>query len=149
VEVTAVAADGRATQVRTLPMPETAPGRYEAAFRPDIAAGALLFNAAFTAGGAPATDATGRLTLPFAPELMPRPPSSTEGTAELAAAAAASGGRVVHDAREVLDPGRDHRETGHPLRTPILLVTLVLFVADVALRRVRLPEPRPGIDSRR
>jgi hypothetical protein len=80
---------------------------------------------------------------------MPRPPSSTEGTAELAAAAAASGGRVVHDAREVLDPGRDHRETGHPLRTPILLVTLVLFVADVALRRVRLPEPRPGIDSRR
>jgi uncharacterized membrane protein len=149
VEVTAVAADGRAAQVRTLPLPETAPGRYETSFRPDIEAGTLLFSATFTLAGAPAADATGRLALPFAPELLPRPPSSTEGAAELGAAAAASGGRVVHDAREVLDPGPDRRETRHPLRTPILLVTLALFVADVALRRIRLPEPRQAIDSRR
>jgi hypothetical protein len=72
---------------------------------------------------------------------LPRPPSSIEGTAELAAAAAASGGRVIHDAREALDAGADHRDTDFPLRTPILLVTLALFVADVAVRRIRLPEP--------
>jgi len=141
VEITAVAADGREVQVRTLPLPETAPGRYEASLQPDIEAGALMFAAAFTAGGAPAADATGRLTLPYAPELTPRPPGSTEGAAELAAAAAASGGRVVKDPREALGPGPDRRETRHPLRTPILLVTLALFVADVALRRIRLPEP--------
>jgi uncharacterized membrane protein len=145
VEITAVAADGRdisreARPVRTLPLAETAPGRYEASFQPDIEAGALLFTAAFTAGGAPAADATGRLTLPYARELTPRPPGSTEGAAELAAAAAASGGRVVKDPREALDPGADRRETRHPLRTPILLLTLALFVADVALRRIRLPE---------
>ncbi|HEY6475558.1 MAG TPA: VWA domain-containing protein [Polyangia bacterium] len=139
LEITAVAADGRAAPVRSLSLPETAPGRYETTFRPDIDAGALLFGATFTAAGAPAADATGRLTLPFAPELVPRPPSSNEGAAELAAAAAASGGRVLHDAREALDPDGDRRETRYPLRTPILLLTLALFVADVALRRVRLP----------
>jgi uncharacterized membrane protein len=149
VEITTVTAGGRSAPVRTLALPETAPGRYETSFRPDIEAGALLFTAAFTAGGVPAADATGRLTLPFAPELLPLPPASTEGAAALAAAATASGGRVVHDAREVLDPGGDRRETRHPLRTPILLVTLVLFVADVALRRIRLPDRAPAIDSRR
>jgi Ca-activated chloride channel homolog len=141
LEITAVAADGHAAPIRALPLPETAPGRYETIFRPDIETGALLFGATFTAAGAPAADAAGRLTLPFAPELLPRPPSANEGTAELAAAAAASGGRVVHDAREALDPGGDRRETDFPLRTPLLLVTLALFVADVALRRIRLPEP--------
>jgi Ca-activated chloride channel homolog len=141
LEITSVGADGHAAKadVRSVLLPETAPGRYETTFRPDIDAGALLFAATFTAAGVPAADATGRLTLPFAPELLPRPPSSNEGTAELAAAAAASGGRVVRDAREALDPGSDRRETRHPLRTPILLVTLALFVADVALRRIRLP----------
>jgi Ca-activated chloride channel homolog len=141
LDITAVAADGHAAPVRPLPLPETAPGRYETTFRPDIETGALLFAATFTAAGAPVADAAGRLTLPFAPELLPRPPSSNEGAAELAAAAAASGGRVVRDAREALDPGGDHRETNFPLRTPILLVALALFVADVAFRRVRLPEP--------
>ena len=43
--------------------------------------------------------------------------------------------------REALDPGADHRETRHPLRAPILLVALALFVADVAFRRIRLPGP--------
>jgi hypothetical protein len=141
LEITAVAADGHAAPIRALPLPETAPGRYETTFRPDIETGALLFSATFTAAGAPAADAVGRLTLPFAPELLPRPPSSHEGSAELAAAAAASGGRVIHDAREALDPGGERRETDFPLRTPILLVTLALFVADVAVRRIRLPEP--------
>ncbi len=158
VEITTVGPGGQAAPARSLPLPETAPGRYETSFRPDLEAGALLFSATFRAHGADGplvADANGRLTLPFAPELTPRPPTSTEGAAALARAATASGGRVVHDAVEALDPGSDRRQTQQPLRTPILLVTLALFVADVALRRIRLPDPvrtaepaRP-IDSRR
>ncbi len=142
VEVTAVGTDSRPEAPRSLPLPETAPGRYETTFRPDIEAGALLFSASFTHAGAPVADASGRLTLPFAPELMPRTPASSEGAELLALAAARSGGRVVGDAREVIsDPAWQRRETRQPLRTPILLVTLALFVVDVLFRRIRLPGP--------
>jgi hypothetical protein len=152
VELTTVGAAGEALPARSLPLPETAPGRYETSFRPDIDAGALLFGATFRAAGphgALVADASGRLTLPFAAELTPRPPASTEGAAALARAAAASGGRVIHDAVEALDPTGNPRQTEQPLRTPILLITLALFVADVALRRIRLPAPARTIDSRR
>ena len=149
VEVTAAGTDGHVVAPRSLPLPETAPGRYETTFRPAVEAGALLFSASFTYGGAPVADASGRLTLPFAPELMPRLPASNDGAALLAAVAARSGGRVVTDPIEVLDPGSERRETRQPLRTPILLVTLALFVVDVLFRRIRLPERAPAIDSRR
>jgi hypothetical protein len=85
------------------------------------------------------------MTLPFAPELRPRPEKSesvaggpTEGPALLAATAARTGGRLVTDVRELYEAGRDRRETRQPLRTPILLATALLFLADVFLRRVRL-----------
>jgi uncharacterized membrane protein len=158
VEITSVGPGGQAAPARSLPLPETEPGRYETSFRPDIDAGALLFAAtlrAHDADGPLVADASGRLTLPFAAELTPRPPASTEGAAALAQAATASGGRVVRHAVEALDPGGDRRETEQPLRTPILLITLALFVADVALRRIRLPDPARTaeaartIDSRR
>jgi hypothetical protein len=61
-----------------------------------------------------------------------------EGPALLAATAARTGGRLVTDVRELYEAGRDRRETRQPLRTPILLVTALLFLADVFLRRVRL-----------
>jgi uncharacterized membrane protein len=149
LEVTAAGTDGRVVSTRSLAFPETAPGRYETSFRPDVESGALLFSASFARAGAPVADATGRLTLPFAPELMPHPAGSTEGTASLAAAAVRSGGRVVSDPAEVLDPGGERRETRQPLRAPILLVTLALFVVDVLFRRVRLPDAPSAIDSRR
>ena len=137
VEATAVAPGGRTPPPRTLPLAETAPGRYEASFRPDIDAGALLFQATLRAGSAPVADASGRLALPFAPELRPQT-NPAEGAALLAAVAARTGGRVISDPIEALDPGPDRRETQQPLRTPILLATLVLFLLDVFARRVRL-----------
>jgi Ca-activated chloride channel family protein len=149
VEVTTAGTDGRLVSTRSLTFPETAPGRYETSFRPDVESGALLFSASFAQAGAPVADAGGRLTLPFAPELMPHPAGSTEGAGNLAAAAARSGGRVVSDPSEVLDPGGERRETRQPLRAPILLVTLALFVVDVLFRRVRLPDAPSAIDSRR
>jgi Ca-activated chloride channel homolog len=149
VEVSAAGTDGRVVSTRSLTFPETAPGRYETSFRPDVESGALLFSASFAQGGTPVADASGRLTLPFAPELMPHPAGSTEGAANLAAAAARSGGRVVADPTEVLDPGAERRETRSPIRAPIVLVTLALFVVDVLFRRVRLPDAPSAIDSRR
>ena len=140
VDVTEVAPGGQASAPRAIALAETAPGRYEASFRPGIDAGALLFQATLRAGRNPIAEADGRMTLPFAPELRPHPPGAAgdEGAAALAAAAARTGGRVVGDPAELLDPGADHRETRQPLRTPVLLGVLALFLADVLLRRVRL-----------
>jgi Ca-activated chloride channel homolog len=146
VQVTAVSPGHPATPPQKLPLAETAPGRYEASFRPDVETGALLFAATLSAGAVPTAAANGRMTLPFAPELRPHPPAATgaaaaEGPALLATTAARTGGRLISDIRELYEAGRDRRETRQPLRTPILLVTALLFVVDVFLRRVRLREP--------
>ena len=50
----AVGPGGAAAPPRTLPLAETAPGRYEASFHPDIETGALLFAATLAAGSVPA-----------------------------------------------------------------------------------------------
>lgn len=142
VTVTEVGPDGQARPPRAIPLSETAPGRYEASLHPDIESGALLFAGALSSAGAPVADAAGRLALPLAPELMPRPDGDQEGAAALAAAASASGGRVVHDAVESLDPRGAGHPTPLPLRRPLLLAAALLYVADVALRRLRLPEMR-------
>ncbi|HVV16002.1 MAG TPA: VWA domain-containing protein [Polyangia bacterium] len=147
VTIVEVAADGQPRPARQLPMPETAPGRYEATVRPEVESGALSFTANFTAAGAPVADATGRLSLPLAPELMPVPAGDQSGVTALTAAAAASGGRVLAEATEALDPRGQTHPTHRPLRRPLLLTAVLLYVADVALRRLRLPA-RP-IDSRR
>ena len=144
VQVTAVSPGRPAAPPRALPLAETAPGRYEASFHPDIETGALLFAATLSAGTVPTAAASGRMALPFAPELRPRPPSGEgaadveEGPALLATTAARTGGRIVSDVRQLYEDGRDRRETRQPLRTPILLLTALLFVGDVFLRRVRL-----------
>jgi Mg-chelatase subunit ChlD len=150
VQVTAVSPGRAAAPPRTLPMAETAPGRYEASFRPDADTGALLFAATLSARSIPAAAASGRMTLPFAPELRPHPPAGAggpaaagadvrEGPALLAATATRTGGRLIGDVRDVYEAGQDRRETRQPLRAPILLLTALLFVADVFFRRVQLP----------
>jgi uncharacterized membrane protein len=158
VTVEAATATGRRAEPRTLPLAETAPGLYEASFRPEIESGALLFQATLRApggNGAPIADASGRLTLPFAPELRPRPPASSagaaadEGAALLATVAGATGGRVITDSLEVLAPGPDRPETRQPLRTPVLLATLALFLLDVLARRVRFPLRRGRLGRER
>ncbi|MFL5306522.1 MAG: VWA domain-containing protein [Polyangia bacterium] len=136
--VVEIAGDGQARPARRLPIPETAPGRYEATLRPEVESGALSFSAAFTAAGAPVADATGRLTLPLAPELMPVPAGDPRGVTALTSAATASNGRVLADASQSLDPRGEGRPTRRPLRRPLLLAAVLLYVADVALRRLRL-----------
>jgi uncharacterized membrane protein len=148
VAITAVPARGEARPERRLPLAETAPGHYEATFRADLPSGALLLRAALLRAGAPVGDATGRLALPFAPELRPAAPAAdgdpgaARGPAQLAAVAARTGGRVVTNVTEVLDPGPDRPETRQGIRTPLLVAGLFLFLIDVLLRRVRLPVRR-------
>ena len=145
VTVTAVAARGAAPADRRVALAETAPGHYEATFPAGLSAGALLFQGALTRAGAPVGEATGRLALPFAPELRPSVPATDRrrrGPARprpprrrRCAARAAASSRTPLD---LLDPGTDHRETRQPLRRPVLLAAMALFLVDVLLRRVRL-----------
>ena len=142
VTVTAVPAAGAAPPARRIALAETAPGHYEGGFRADIPSGALLFQATLTRAGAPVGEATGQLALPFAAELRPSVPGADDdtealrGPALLSAVAARTGGRVLQDPVDLFEPGTDHRETRQPLRTPVLLTALALFVVDVLLRRV-------------
>jgi hypothetical protein len=139
---TAAAADTAGPpRVRTVALPETAPGRYEATFAIDPRdAGALVLRASLSHAGLPIADANGRLAIPFAPELRPRPaaapgPAAARSPA-LAAIAARTGGREITDPAVILDPGPDRRTTLQPIRTQVLLLTLALFLFDVLLRRV-------------
>ncbi len=134
--------------MRHVALAETAPGRYEASFPIDRRnAGALLLRASLNRGTLPVADATGRLAIPFAPELRPRPAGVGVGVGvsgaagpspTLAAIAARTGGREIAeaDAATLLDPRPDRRTTLQPIRTQVLLVTLALFLIDVLLRRV-------------
>jgi Ca-activated chloride channel homolog len=150
VTVRCVAARGAAPAERRVSLAETAPGHYEGSFAAGLPSGALLLQGTLTRAGAPVGEATGRLALPFAPELRPSAPATSDdaealrGPALLAAVTARTGGRVLTNPVELLDPGSDHRETRQPLRRPVLLASLALFVLDVLLRRVRLDAPGRG-----
>jgi Ca-activated chloride channel homolog len=147
VSVTSVSPRGPAPPDRRVALAETAPGHYEGSFAADLDAGALLFQGALTRAGAPVGEVSGRLALPFAPELRPSPPSTVDdatavsGPALLAAAATRTGGRVLTNVVDVLDPGDERRETRQPRREPVVLAAIALFVADVFLRRVRFGRP--------
>jgi hypothetical protein len=123
---------------------EPTPGVYEGEV-PVRGPGALLLAARFTdAGGALVAEAHGRLAVPFARELLPEAASSGEvavatGKALLDALAARTGGASVDAPAAVLDAGADRVVAAHPVRTPLLLIAILLFVADLALRRVRFP----------
>jgi Ca-activated chloride channel family protein len=123
---------------------EPTPGVYEASV-PVGGPGALLLAARFTdAGGALVAEAHGRLAVPFARELLPEAASSGEtgvpaGTALLDALAARTGGARVDSPAAVLDAGADHVVAARSLRTPLLLIAILVFIADLALRRVRFP----------
>ena len=87
VQVIAVGPGGPAAPRAPLPLAETAPGRYEASFRPDIDDRRAAVRGDAVARGAqsrPPT-ASGRMTLPFAPELRPQPARGDGAAARRAA----------------------------------------------------------------
>jgi len=121
----------------SLPLAEVAPGSYEATV-PVRGPGALLLTAHLTRAGQPIAEARGRLSLPLARELMPAVEGAGAGRALLETLARRTGGGPAATVEAVLDAGRDSVRTQRSLRVPLLIVAILVFLADVALRRVRL-----------
>jgi Ca-activated chloride channel family protein len=146
-------APARATpkrNVRRVALPESAPGHYEARFAiapfGPVQVGALLLRASFSREGRAVADADGRLSLPFAPELRPVAPTGRSDSAPigvdlLAAIAARTGGGRLATPEDLF---RDAAPvpTSRSLRSPLLALVALLFLIDVAVRR--LSENRGG-----
>ena len=79
-----------------------------------------------------------RLSLPLARELLPAVDGPTEGRALLEHLARRTGGGPAATVEAVLDAGHDRVATQRSLRVPLLIAAILVFLADVALRRVRL-----------
>jgi Ca-activated chloride channel family protein len=138
LQVIAVPAEGAVTRAPiSLPMAEVAPGAYEAKV-PVHGPGALLMEAHLTRGDQPIAEGRGRLSLPLARELLPAVEGAGSGRALLEALARRTGGGPAQSVEAVLDAGRDSVGTQRSLRTPLMIFAILVFLADVALRRVRL-----------
>jgi Ca-activated chloride channel family protein len=137
LEVLAVSANGQAAPPRHTPLTETGPGVYEGEASVDGPGALLLTGRLADVEGAPLAEAQGRLAVPFARELLPDS-NAASGVSSLEALGAASGGGPATSPDAVLDPGRDSVRSNRSLRTPLLLAAVLLFLADVALRRARL-----------
>jgi Ca-activated chloride channel family protein len=133
---------------RQVPLVEQRPGRYEAEV-PLGDARALLLSARLAPAGQrrPVAEAHGRLSVPPAPELLPRLPALPgsevlEGRALLEAVAARTGGRELRDDPAALfEPGSDRVPERAPLRRLLLLASLTLFLAEIAVRRASFRRP--------
>jgi Ca-activated chloride channel family protein len=130
-----VLAAGQARMKR--PLVETAPGVYEADL-PTRGPGGLLLDARLVRGSEPVAEGHGRVSLPLAPELLPAVGGPAAGRALLESLARRTGGGEATTVESVLDAGRDQVTTVRSLRVPLLFLAILVFLADVALRRVRL-----------
>ena len=123
----------------TLPMTQTAPGRYEAEL-PLSRHGTFALEATHRdPDGHLVARSTGAVALPYPPELLstePRP-------ALLAQVAATTGGTVSPPPATLWNPGDDTIDYHRELWPHVLLIALALFILDVFLRRVRLLGYRP------
>ena len=132
--------------VRSLTLTEPVPGGYEAEFATS-GPGALLLSARLALGDRIVAEGQGRLSLPFARELLPDDPGEGalpgSGRALLQALADRTGGGEATVPAAVLDAGPDRTHTRWPLRNLLLVTAVMLFVADVALRRVKFLRSKP------
>ena len=126
------------TAKRDVPMKQTAPGRYEAAFLLDKY-GSFLLRAEhkrLAEDGKKTAVAVsyGHVSNPYPVELSRFEPDKTT----LAQVAAATGGLVDPDPRKVSDPG-DEKITYHEDLWPrAILAAIIVFLLDLFVRRVRI-----------
>jgi uncharacterized membrane protein/Mg-chelatase subunit ChlD len=150
LEVTDVRGAGAlpAQPTRRLALHERSPGRYEAELPAD-GARALLFHArlASAASRLPVGEAQGRLGVPASREQLPavragQDEGELDGRALLEALAARTGGRELGaDPAAFLDAGPDTVVTLTPLRAPLLLAGVLVFLAELAGRRAKFRRP--------
>lgn len=135
--VTVAGEDGR---TRTLQAVPEAPGEYTVRME-DAEPGAYLMqiSASEAAGDSPSGGALAGFVIPYSPEF--RLAGGDEGHGTLAEIAALTGGRVL----SLDEPGEAFRIERVPARDridlvrPLLIAALLLWLADIAVRRLSLP----------
>jgi hypothetical protein len=120
-------------QERTLPMAQTAPGRYEAEFD-TLVNGEYWMSVVQSPAGRPSTLLTHGLAVDYPDELRLAPVNR----AALEALASATGGRFDPRPDLVLEPSELTVSRDRALWPDALVAAALLLVADVALRRIAL-----------
>ncbi len=138
-----LAVSGPAGETHKVPMPQTAPGRYEADFPLDQFGSFLLHASLAKAedgrqGGKSVTlaESFGHVTSSYPREYLALAPEVTT----LARAAAATGGLVEPSPSAVFDPAGEVIRYHQDLWPRFVAVAIALFLVDLALRRVRLAD---------
>jgi uncharacterized membrane protein len=139
-------------EARRLPMPQTAPGRYEADFPLDRY-GSFLLHAALDKAvddpqgkgkSATVAESFGHVTNPYPREYLALAPDVTT----LAHAAMVTGGAVDPTPDAVFDPAGEAVRFHEDLWPRLVVAAILLFLADLFVRRVRLVDrkrtARPG-----
>jgi Ca-activated chloride channel homolog len=133
---------GPAAEARKIPMPQTAPGRYEADFPLDRY-GSFLLHASLTrptdergGGGKSATvaESFGHVTNPYPREYL----ALSADVATLDHAAAATGGSLDPTPSAVFDPAGEVVRYHQDLWPRLVGAAIALMLADLFVRRVRL-----------
>lgn len=122
---------------RDLPLRQTAPGRYEARFPLDEY-GSFVLTAEHASEGRPIAESHAQLVNPYPREYATLAPD----VALLERAARLTGGVVDPTPAQLFDPGDERVRHHEELWPKLLFAALILFVIDLALRRVRLFDRR-------
>ncbi len=122
----------------TVPMAQTAAGRYEAEFPLDRY-GALQLRAIHRRDGQVVSESSGAIAVPYPREYLALPPDE----ALLARATSAGRGGLRPTAAALFDAGAEKITYHRDLWSRALWLAVMLLVLDVALRRVRLFRARP------
>jgi uncharacterized membrane protein len=129
-------------EMRKMPMPQTAPGRYEVDFPLDHY-GSFLLHASLDkpiddpqgkGKAATVAESFGHVTNPYPREYLALAPD----VATLTHVAAATGGTVDPTPGAVFDPAGEVVRTHEDLWARFVIAAIVLFLADLFVRRVRL-----------
>jgi len=129
-------------ETRSLPMRQTAPGRYEADFPLDRYGSFLLHaslekaveDAQGNSRSASVAESFGHVTNPYPREYLALAPD----TATLQRAAEVTGGKLDADARAVFDPMGESVAYHEDLWPRFVAAAIALYLLDLLVRRVRL-----------
>jgi hypothetical protein len=162
LQLTAVTAEGAVGAPQPpVPLVERAAGLYQARTTTGHAAAVLAEARLGQQPGATSGDglqAQGQLSLPLAPDLTPAAPP--DGLATLEGIARRTGGQLLSAPQKREGPGQQRADATKlaelrapapaptpqqvPLRPPLALAALALFLADVASRRANFRAPGPA-----
>jgi Mg-chelatase subunit ChlD len=120
----------------TLALQQTAPGRYEALFTPDVEGAYLLRVAGLDLAGEPVIGQAAGWVRTYSPEYSLQ---SADGGALLTDIVTLTGGRLLRDEPGTVFTERLQAQTGQtPIAFPLLLAAALLLPLDIAVRRLLL-----------